>query len=216
MKYKGLLFDFDYTLGDSTDGIVLCANYALECLGYQPAELETIRRTIGLHLQEVYHVLVKAQGLEGKEAEDNEFARLFMEKADQVMTEKSSFYPGVLLCVRQWKEQGYKLGVVTTKYRHRIEGILEKYKETELFDIIIGGDSVRYPKPDPEGLLQVVEIWNLSKKEVLYVGDSLVDARTAQAAGVDFAGVTTGTTTKEALEQYPNIGVFAGVGALPL
>lgn len=216
MKYKGLLFDFDYTLGDSTDGIVLCANYALECLGYQPADRETIRRTIGLHLQEVYHVLAKEQGQEGEEAKENEFARLFMEKADQVMTEKSSFYPGVLPCVRQWKEQGYKLGVVTTKYRHRIEGILEKYKETELFDIIIGGDSVKHPKPDPEGLWQVLEIWNVSKQEVLYVGDSLVDARTAQAAGVDFAGVTTGTTTKEALGQYPNIGVFAGVDALPL
>lgn len=216
MKYKGLLFDFDYTLGDSTDGIVLCANYGLECLGYQPADRETIRGTIGLHLQEVYRVLVKGQGLEGKAVEENEFARLFMERADQVMTEKSSFYPGVLACMRQRKEQGYKLGVVTTKYRHRIEEILEKYQESELFDIIIGGDSVRHPKPDPEGLLQVLEIWNMSKKEVLYVGDSLVDARTAQAAGVDFAGVTTGTTTKEALEQYPNIGVFAKVGELPL
>lgn len=216
MKYKGLLFDFDYTLGDSTEGIVLCANYAMECLGYQPADRETIRRTIGLHLQEVYHVLVKAQGLEGKETQENEFARLFMERADQVMTEKSSFYPGVLTCIRQWKEQGYKLGVVTTKYRHRIEGILAKYQEIELFDIIIGGDSVKHPKPDPEGLLQVLEIWDMSKEEVLYVGDSLVDARTAQAAGVDFAGVTTGTTAKEALEQYPNIGVFAKVETLPL
>ena len=216
MKYQGLLFDFDYTLGDSTDGIILCTNYALKCLGYQPADRETIRRTIGLHLQEVYHVLVKAQELEGKIAEENEFARLFMERADQVMTEKSSFYPGVLACMRQWKEQGYKLGVVTTKYRHRIEGILEKYQGRELFDIIIGGDSVKHPKPDPEGILQVLEIWSMSKTEALYVGDSLVDARTAQAAGVDFAGVTTGTTTKEALEQYPNIGVFAKVGALPL
>lgn len=216
MKYKGLLFDFDYTLGDSTDGIVLCANYALESLGYHAADRETIRRTIGLHLQEVYHVLVKAQGHFGKEAEENEFARLFVEKADQVMTEKSSFYPGVLEFMRQWKKQGYKLGVVTTKYRYRIEGILEKYHEKELFDIIVGGDGVKLPKPDPEGILQILEVWKMPKEQVLYVGDSLVDAQTAQAAGVDFAGVTTGTTTKEALEQYPNIGVFAGVGGLPL
>lgn len=216
MKYKGLLFDFDYTLGDSTDGIVTCVNYALECLGYQTAERETIRRTIGLHLEEVYRVLVKEQGQTVKEVEGPRFARLFMEKADQVMTEKSSFYPGVLTCMREWREQGYKLGVVTTKYRHRIESILEKYQEKGLFDIIIGGDSVKHPKPDPEGLLQVLEIWGMSKEEVLYVGDSLVDARTAQAAGVDFAGVTTGTTTKEALEQYPNIGIFDKVETLPL
>ena len=41
-----------------------------------------------------------------------------------------------------------------------------------------------------------------------------MDARTAQSAGVDFAGVTTGTTEKEALESYPNFGVFAGLKEL--
>lgn len=216
MGYRGLIFDFDYTLGDSTDGIVMCANYALECLGYAPAEREAIRRTIGLHLEEAYQELVKCQGLEGKASERSEFSRLFRERADQVMTEKSSFYPGVLELIRQWKERGYKLGIVTTKYRYRIESILEKYNEPDLFDAIIGGDNVIHPKPDPQGIFRVLEMWGMSKGEVLYVGDSLVDARTAQAAEVDFAGVTTGTTGKEALGQYPNIGVFAGLGELVL
>ena len=47
----------------------------------------------------------------------------------------------------------------------------------------------------------------MQKEQILYVGDSLVDAKTAQAAGVDFAGVTTGTTKREELEQYPNVGI---------
>ena len=37
MRYKGLIFDFDYTLGDSTEGIVASVNYALEKLGYAAA-----------------------------------------------------------------------------------------------------------------------------------------------------------------------------------
>lgn len=208
MMYRGLLFDFDYTLGDSTEGIVMSTNYALERLGYAKADKEAIRRTIGLHLEEIYRVLVKQQGAEGKAAEEAEFARLFIEKADEIMTEKSSFYPGVLELIRIWKKQGYKLGIITTKYSYRIEGILEKYQEKDLFDVIIGGDNVKHPKPDPEGIFKVLELWGVPKEEVLYVGDSLVDAKTARAAGVDFAGVTTGATPKEALEEYPNIGVF--------
>lgn len=116
MRYKGLIFDFDYTLGDSTDGIVICINYALESLGYDPADRETVRKTIGLHLEEVYRVLVSGQGKTLKPEEESEFARLFMEKADQVMTENSSFYPGALELAWEWKRQGYKLAIVTTKY----------------------------------------------------------------------------------------------------
>ena len=32
--FKAIIFDFDYTLGDSTKGIVLSINYALERLGH--------------------------------------------------------------------------------------------------------------------------------------------------------------------------------------
>lgn len=40
MKYKGIIFDFDYTLGDSTEGIVTCVNTALRRLGYDTADRE--------------------------------------------------------------------------------------------------------------------------------------------------------------------------------
>lgn len=216
MRYKGLIFDFDYTLGDSTEGIVASTNYALQRLGYNPADRESIRKTIGLHLEEMYKILVNAQGIEGKVSEEAEFARLFIERADEIMTEMSSFYPGVLELMEQWKEQGYKLAIVTTKYRYRIQSILEKYRKADLFDIIMGGDNVKHPKPDPEGILEVLAQWGMSKEDVLYVGDSLVDAKTAQAAGVKFAGVTTGTTTKEELGNYPNVGIFARLELLPV
>ena len=210
MRYKGLIFDFDYTLGDSTEGIVVCVNYALEQLGYALAERETIRKTIGLHLEETYRVLT------GDETETKaaQFSKLFITKADQVMTDCTCFFEGALELLEKWKGQGYQIGIVTTKYHYRIDSILKKYQGAHLIDLIVGGDNVKHPKPDPEGVIQVLAEWNMDKSQVLYVGDSLVDARTAQSAGVDFAGVTTGTTEKEALESYPNFGVFSGLKEL--
>ena len=41
-----------------------------------------------------------------------------------------------------------------------------------------------------------------------------MDARTAQAAGVDFAGVTTGTTSRTELQAYPNVVVAQGLDEL--
>ena len=69
MKYNGLIFDFDYTLGDSTEGIFASVNYALERLGHPQADREAVRKTIGLHLEETYRVLVlKADQPETEEA----------------------------------------------------------------------------------------------------------------------------------------------------
>ena len=210
MKYKGIIFDFDYTLGDSTEGIVTCVNTALRRLGYDLADREEIRKTIGLDLQQTYLVLTKDANQEQAE----KFSSYFREKADQIMTENTSFFPGVLELLQKWHRQGMRLAIVTTKYHYRIEAILEKYQASGLVDIIIGGEDVKRPKPDPEGVLQVLGDWQLPKDQALYVGDSLVDARTAQAAGVDFAGVTTGTTSKAELQAYPNVVVAQGLDEL--
>ena len=37
MRYEAILFDFDFTLGDSSEGIILCVNTALEQMGRQTA-----------------------------------------------------------------------------------------------------------------------------------------------------------------------------------
>ena len=50
--YKAVIFDFDYTLGDSTNGIVLSINHALEKLGFRVQDTKTIQRTIGLSLKD--------------------------------------------------------------------------------------------------------------------------------------------------------------------
>ena len=45
---RAVLFDFDFTLADSAEGIVACMNHALGRLGLPPAPADAIRRTIGL------------------------------------------------------------------------------------------------------------------------------------------------------------------------
>ncbi len=210
MAYRAVIFDFDYTLGDSTEGIVESANYGLAATGHKAASRESIRRTIGLSLKETYAVLTG----DGSGENAALFERCFKERADQVMVENSQLYPGALEVLSCLKEQGIRTGIVTTKFHYRIDAIMEKCQGTPYIDAVVGGEDVKSPKPDPEGVLSLLDLWGLQRAEVLYVGDSLVDARTAQAAGVAFAGVTTGTTTKEELEQYPGIGVYRNLEEL--
>lgn len=195
---RAIIFDFDYTLGDSTKGIALSINYALEQLKYDAGNIEDIKKTIGLSLKETYFALTSNDNLD----EAEKFAKLFKEKADSVMVENTELYADVKEVLRKLRERGYKLAIVTTKFHYRIDQILRKFDGNGLIDIIVGAEDVKIEKPNPEGLLWTIENLGVSNEEVLYVGDSLVDAKTAQNAKVKFAAVLTGTTKKEEFERY--------------
>ena len=85
---------------------------------------------------------------------------------------------------------------------------MSQYLSEDFLDIVVGGEDVSCPKPDPEGLRHALSVLGVSPQEVLYVGDSIVDAETARAAGVDFAGVLHGMTTREELCRYPHVVIL--------
>lgn len=199
--YKALIFDFDYTLGDSTEGIVQSVSFALSQLHEKPKTTEEIRKTIGLSLKETYFALTESKDEQNAEL----FAIYFKQKADEVMVASTQIYEPVKEVFDSLRRKGYKIGIVTTKFHYRIDAILAKFHMNDMVDIIVGGEDVKTPKPDPEGLLYAIKQLQLEKRDILYVGDSVVDAKTAQSAEVDFAGVLTGTTTAEDFAKFSNV-----------
>jgi HAD superfamily hydrolase (TIGR01509 family) len=98
-------------------------------------------------------------------------------------------YGGVLDMLRTLRAQGYLLGVVTGKSREawRITSTrLETEGFDELFDTVLTDDDVQNAKPDPEGLLIALDVFDLQPEQALYVGDSERDFLSAQAAGIQF------------------------------
>lgn len=202
--YRAVAFDFDYTLGDTTNGIVTSANYALKTLGYAQKSVPEIKRTVGLSLKDTFAALTGNSDAELSER----FAALFREKADGVMTDSATLYDGVPE-VLQELHKSHKIAIVTTKFHYRIEAILQRFGLVDFVDVIIGGEDVTREKPDPEGLLKAVDALGVSKRDALYVGDSLTDARTATNAGVDFAAVLTGVTLD--FSQYDSVFIGKSV-----
>ena len=198
MGYKAVIFDFDYTLGDCTSGIVECVNSALSKMGFAHASIDRIRQSVGMTLVHTFQFITGDMDQEKAE----EFKRLFMVRADDVMAQCAVFLPYAKEVVEQLKNDQIHVGIVTTKHRHRVVSIFQLLNVPDFIVTIIGGDNVSKEKPDPEGLNRMIEEWGLEKNQVLYVGDSVVDAKTAQNAGVDFAAVTTGTTGFDVFEDF--------------
>ena len=207
---QALLFDFDYTLADSSVAVVRCANHALTGLGLEPASPDAIRRTIGLSLPDTLAVLAGEQ----HRPRALEFRRLWRELSDQIMVKETHLLPGVIEALTPLRDRGLSLGIVSTKFRSRIEAVLDRERVGHLFDTIVGGEDVSEHKPHPEGLLRALEQLGLAASVALYVGDSTIDAAAAERAGLEFVAVLSGVTEERELTRYRPRAVLRRLGEL--
>jgi len=201
---------FDYTLADSSRGVLECINHAFKGMDLPKVAAEDAQKTIGLSLP---NILVTLAGRE-HEGRGGEFGRLFVERANEVMTDLTFVFEEVPGVIRRLKDEGMAIGIVSTKFRRRIEEILGREDLLEPFDVIVGGEDVSRHKPDPEGLLTAIERLGGSPSGSLYVGDSVTDAETARRAGVPFAAVLNGVTPREAFKDYPAYKILDNLGEL--
>ena len=208
---KAVLFDFDYTLADSSVGIVDCINYALERMGESRRGHQACCDTIGLSLNRAYNRLT------GKvdPAREAEFFRLFLEQADRVMVDNTRLYDGIHEMVDQLNQRNIALAIVSTKFRMRIEQILRRGDLADAFPVIVGGEDVTNHKPHPEGMELALSRLGITGREAVYVGDSIVDAKAAQSGNIPFIAVLSGRTPASDFVAFQPLSVINSVSELP-
>jgi phosphoglycolate phosphatase/pyrophosphatase PpaX len=91
--------------------------------------------------------------------------------------------------VTSLKETNIKLGIFTGKAKRSLDISLKKLHLEGLFDVIITGDDVHKPKPDPEGLLKALALLEVEKSEAVFVGDSDADIISGKQSDVLTIGV---------------------------
>ena len=207
---QAIIFDFDYTLADSSSGVIACFNFALSRLGLPPADDAVIRQTIGLSLPDA---LVMLGGKEYTRYTD-EFTRLFVERADEIMADNTQLFDIVPETVETLRNLDIRLGIFSLKYRYRIETVLKRERLLDAFDVIIGAEDVSAHKPNPKGLLMAVERLNCVCQDCFYVGDSVTDAKTAQRADTDFIAVLSGVTPRATFEDYDVYAILGDISGL--
>ncbi len=203
MNYKAICFDFDYTLGDATDAILAGFTHALTQMGWPAPEREAVRRTVGYMIEDAYTMLTGDTDPEHK----RQIRPLFVEVAHPMQVEHTPLFPGALELLRQLRQRGIRLGVVSSKRTQVLREVMGNNGALEYVELIIGSDAVSRHKPDPEGLLEAVKRFGVRAEETLYCGDTLIDAETAHRAGVDFCAVLNGTTTGPEFDALPHVHV---------
>lgn len=80
-------------------------------------------------------------------------------------------------------------GIVSNNFHETILEILTQFGSNDKFKVIIGRNDVSNEKPNPEGLIRIMDGYDLLPEKVLFIGDSKVDEEAAEGAQIHFIHV---------------------------
>jgi phosphatidylglycerol---prolipoprotein diacylglyceryl transferase len=108
--------------------------------------------------------------------------------------------------LKSCKEQGYKIGVVSTKFKDGVKLGLDLFNLTQYVDVVLGQDDVQHGKPNPEGIFKACTELGEGHDSCIYVGDSATDIFAAHNAGVYSIGYIFNEERSQKLkDSKPNV-----------
>ena len=181
MRFKGILFDLDGTLIDTSNLIVRSFQHTF-----------TQHYGRALTPQEVYaffgkplRAAMEYYGPDKVEALIQTYREFNLAHHDELTT-GFAYVPETM---RQLYDNGIMLAIVTSKTKSTAIRGLKLFNMDTYFSVVIGHEECQKHKPDPEPVLRALAQLKLAPHECLMVGDSPFDLASARTAGVKTAAV---------------------------
>ena len=195
---KLVIFDFDGTLADTKENIILTFHMTMKELGVEIKSRQECAATIGLTLEDAFKVLYPGMAAEKYILLRDTYRRIFKENRKILVP---GLFPEVMETLEELRRRGYLMSIASSRLSPSLHSFLEDMKIAHLFEYAVGGDNVEHPKPAPDAVLQILRHYNLSAEEAFVVGDMPFDINMATNAGVKSCGVTWGNADAAQLKE---------------
>ena len=195
MKIDTIIFDLDGTLLNSLNDLHVCFNHAIKSFGYPERTLSEIKSFVGNGIKKA---IERALPNPIEDSDLNKIVDYFRIYYKDHMAEFTKPYDGIISMLKELKNKGYKLAVVSNKYDDEVKKLVQNYFG-EYIDVAIGeGHGIRR-KPEVDGVIEAINELHSNLRKAIFVGDSDVDIKTAQNAGIHCISVTWGFRDRDFL-----------------
>ncbi|MEG2085395.1 MAG: HAD family hydrolase [Clostridia bacterium] len=193
---KAVFFDLDGTLLNTLLDLTISVNYALKENNLQTVTIEKVRQSIGNGVDKLIERVVDIQSTDTNII--NNVKLKFIEYYKLHNEDNTIVYDKIMETLELFHDKGLKNVIISNKFDYAVKQ-LSKNLFGNIIDLAIGeGSDVRI-KPFSDGCNKAMRLLNLSKENIIYVGDSDVDILTAHNFGVKCISVTWGYQDKNKL-----------------
>ena len=190
--YNLIIFDLDGTILYTLEDLANSLNFMLKQFGYPTRTIAEVRCFVG---NGVRHLVASA--LPQGEATTNfeECFSVYRKHYSAHSNDTTRAYDGIAEVMRQLRQGGYKIGILSNKYHTAAIGLCNIYFGG-LFDIALGESELCKRKPNPDGVWQIIRFVGTDCQHTVIVGDAETDIATAHNAGIDCISALWGYRTR--------------------
>lgn len=190
-----VLFDFDGTVINGSEGIWNCINYATDRMGLPRATPAVLRSFIGPSLYDSF-----TAHYENDPDRANLFIRYYRERYSGVGKYETVLYPGIAALLRRLRDRGFLLAVCSSKPREFVTDIAAHLGVADYFGRFACPDFKDNESDKTALALFCLAAFGVEKENAILIGDRKFDIEAAKGAGIASMGVTYGFAPPGELE----------------
>jgi len=186
-----VVFDLDGTVVDSTRALLESHEIAWASLGLQRPSDEAILELIGLPLLHTMRTL-------GPEQDPGELAEAYSLAYVELAPRYERLFDGMA----ELLARPFRAAVATGKSQRGADRVVQQFGLEDRFEIVLGGNSVPRPKPNPDLLQAIMTATRTAPEDLVMIGDTTYDLEMAHSAGVQAIGVSWGHHSVQRLRKW--------------
>jgi phosphoglycolate phosphatase len=197
MKHTAIIFDLDGTLLDTLADIGNSANETLVAEGFSPHPLDSYKRFIGDGIETLFARALPRGAVSDELVE--RCVRTYRGIYDRRWNDQARAYDGVNELLSALAQRDVPMAVLSNKSHSFTVRCVKHFFPQTTFACVYGQRASVPIKPHPAGAIEILKELQRSPSEVVYVGDTSTDMRTAAAAKLFAVGVLWGFRERDEL-----------------
>ncbi len=196
---KACIFDMDGTVVNTINSIAYFANSALNAAGLPSIDVEEYKYMVGNGAKTLVERMISKVG-----ADSSLFEKVYTKYTkdyDGDFLYLTEPYDGIMDMLKAIKEKGIVTTILSNKPHVTALKVSNALFSNGLIDVCYGARDGIALKPDPSGVLEILNELGLKKEECIYIGDTSTDMKTGKSAGLYTVGVLWGFRKRDELEE---------------